>query len=652
MIPDNVQETPFALAARLSPTNLGLLLNARIVAYELGYLTAKECMSETAKSLSNARELPRYRGHFFNWYDIHTLKPLEPFFVSTVDSGNLAGCLWTLKQACLEMHHHPLLGPQLWDGIRDHLNLIAELVDQKGDPAGSAETIRALGARLELLGDNSSLWPQVWPSIEEETLQIVSDLMSWPPESHQELRWWAEELLGRLQAAREVVKDFVPWLLPEYRHLLDRSELQSATSVDGLTLASHPAFLATLDRNLEELLRREGAESQIKCAIESLRALLPMCLHNTTDAGARLRFLAMEADALVEEMDFGFLYNPKRKLLSVGFDASNQSLTKSCYDLLASESRMAAFIAVAKGDVPQNSWFHLGRAHTVQNGKRVLLSWAGSMFEYLMPSLWMKSHPHTILEQSLRAVVRCQQEYGKRNQIPWGISEAACGDRDDNGHYRYQAFGLPDLALKRVFSTHIVVSPYAASLALTVDPLGVISNLRLMSEMQWLDKFGFYESADYTRTRIQPPQNYEPVRCWMAHHQGMTLSALCNFLTDSSLQRFFHSEPLVAANERILHEKVPRDLGVDLADEPKLRRGIAGTRLAFASIAAFSRILFTGLLSVFGKDVRDRNAVRVGPIGYAPRGTLVLYPQLVATAPDRGHRSRESRVRQEGFAPS
>ena len=209
------------------------------------------------------------------------------------------------------------------------------------------------------------------------------------------------------------------------------------------------------------------------------------------------------------------------------------------------------------------------------------------MFEYLMPSLWMKSYPNTILEQSMRAVVRCQQEYGKRHQVPWGISEAACSDRDDDGHYQYRAFGLSDLALKRTLSTDIVVSPYASFLALTVDPPGVLSNLRLMEEMQWLDKFGFYESAHYTGTRIEPVPNVEVVRCWMAHHQGMTFSALCNFLTDSSLQRFFHSEPLVAANERLLHEKACKTVGVDFADEPKLQvAGPCKREMEFSQVSA------------------------------------------------------------------
>lgn len=569
LIPDNVQVSPYSIAERLSPTNLGLLLNARIAAYELGYITLKECIRDNWRTLCTTKQLQRYRGHFFNWYDIQTLKPLQPLFVSTVDSGNLSGCLWTLKQACLEMHRHQILRPQLWCGIRDHLNLIAKLVEQERCPFVPVETIRTLGTHLELLNENVSLWPRVWSSVEQDTSKIVSSLLNVPSKNPEEIQWWVDELLTRLRAAREVVEDFVPWFLPEYGALFDHFEPHFKKS-DQLTLNSLPVFLANLDENLKELLRRKGTDLPIKCAIESLRMLLPICLHNTAIAAEKLHQLAMESETLVEEMDFRFLYNPKRKLLSVGYDVSSQCLTKGCYDLLASESRIAAFIAVAKGDVPQESWFRLGRTHTIQNGKPILLSWAGSMFEYLMPSLWMRSYPNTILEQSLRSVVQSQQEYGQRNQIPWGISEAACNERDEHGHYQYRTFGLPDLALKSHSSPEIVVSPYSTSLALTVDPLGVISNLRLMEEMHWLDKFGFYESVEFKQFGSR--HDFEVVRCWMAHHQGMTLSAQCNFLTDASLQRYFHREPAVRAIEGILHEKLPNLTGGDLVEERMFKK--------------------------------------------------------------------------------
>jgi hypothetical protein len=576
LIPDNVQEAPFTVTAKLSPTNLGLLLTARLAAYQFGYLTAKECAKHSAKTLGNAQQLPRYKGHFFNWYDIRTSKPLEPFFVSTVDSGNLAGCLWTLKQACLEMPRHRLLRTQLWRGIHDHLDLLAQLLEQEPDPTVSAETFSDVARRLKRLSETSSLPWQAWSSIEEEIIRIAGYLLSERSDSPQEIRGWAEELLKRLRAVRETIEDFVPWLLPEYGRLLECSELQFARQVEGLTLELLPGFLTKMDHSLEKLLCSSETESQIRAAAESLRALLPICLHKTTALTEKLRSLAKDADRLVEEMDFRFLCNHRRRLLSVGFDVANRALVNSCYDMLASEARMAVFIAVAKGDLRQESWIRMGRAHTVQSGEPVLLSWAGSMFEYLMPSLWMKSYPNTLLEHTLRAVVKCQKDYAKRHRIPWGISEAAYSKRDERNHYQYRAFGLPDLAVKRTRQDSIVVAPYATALALTVDPIGALDNLRSMREMQWLDKFGFYDSADYTRAEIGAPLNREIVRCWMVHHQGMTLASLCNFLSDGFVQRLFHKEPLVAANERILHERLPKSISVDATDELRLAATVKG----------------------------------------------------------------------------
>jgi hypothetical protein len=265
--------------------------------------------------------------------------------------------------------------------------------------------------------------------------------------------------------------------------------------------------------------------------------------------------LAEAAGALVEEMDFKFLFNAPRRLLSIGYNASDQRVEKSCYDLLASEARLATFIAIAKGDISQESWFQLGRDHTWSRGERVLLSWTGTMFEYLMPLLWMKCYPNTIHEQSLHAVVRRQQQYGRSHGVPWGISESAYSDRGPQGEYLYRAFGLPALALDPNLQPDVVIAPYATCLALMVDAQNALKNLRVMYDMSWLGQFGFYEAADYRRNWGKPSPTAELTRCWMAHHQGISLLAICNLLMHGSLQRLFHQEPIVVANERMLHEK-------------------------------------------------------------------------------------------------
>jgi hypothetical protein len=214
------------------------------------------------------------------------------------------------------------------------------------------------------------------------------------------------------------------------------------------------------------------------------------------------------------------------------------------------------FVAIAKEDIPQESWFLLGRAHTLDAGRPVLLSWTGTLFEYLMPSLWMRSFPNTLLERSRVAAVHSQQTYAARKGVPWGISESAYFKLDDSGNYQYYAFGLPHLALRKAEVKALVISPYSTFLALGADPSGALSNLRKMDSMEWFGAYGFYEAADFTSVRRRLWQDrYQLVRCWMAHHQGMSLLALANFLNDNVVQKWFHAEPRVQATELLLHEK-------------------------------------------------------------------------------------------------
>jgi hypothetical protein len=256
-------------------------------------------------------------------------------------------------------------------------------------------------------------------------------------------------------------------------------------------------------------------------------------------------------------MDFGMLSDKGRNLLSIGYDAAAEKLNKSCYDLLASEARTATFVSVAKNDVIQDAWFRLGRQHTACEGETTLMSWTGTMFEYLMPVIWMKSHPNTLLNRAVRSAVRAQQKYGKTHNIPWGISEAAYSKTDEQGNYQYAAFGVPGLALNVARAGSLVVSPYSSCLALMIDPAASVQNLQDMARKEWLSDYGFFESADYTAssTRTFRSRKCELVRCWMVHHQGMSLAAICNLLCDNPFQRWFHADRMVQASEMILQEK-------------------------------------------------------------------------------------------------
>lgn len=475
LIPDNVQEEGTRAANRLSPTNLGLLLNARVAAVELGYLSVDEFCSLTRKTVESAVRLPRFRGHFLNWYDAEKLTVMEPQFVSTVDSGNLAVALWTLKQACCSFKRtHPSL-ETLRRGIVDFAGVMNEI-----DPVRCGE----FAETVSRLRSADAEWPVT--RLQEMTVQLAAKLSA----EQSEAAWWGDELLVRLR----------------------------------------------------ELTR--GAEAQAGAEIAS-----------------SLDWIAEAAGRLVDEMDYAFLFHPHKKLLSVGYDVPNDRINNSWYDLLASEARMAVFIAIAKGDIPQEAWFHLGRTHTLYRGSRLLISWSGTAFEYLMPMLWMRHYPETLLASSMKSVVEAQRRQSKWGR-PWGISEAAYGKKHASGEHEYGACGIPEIALKSDAFYGPVISPYSTFLALQVDPEHAYDNLRRMQKLGWMGSRGFYESADYSAGRLPGKERYHLIRSWMAHHEGMSLLAASNLVLDNRFQDLFHEEPYVEATERLLHERLPADVPV------------------------------------------------------------------------------------------
>ncbi len=479
LVPDHVREDGVA-AERLSPTNLGFLLNARIAAVQMGHLTVAEFAAETRRTLEGMGRLPKVRGHVLNWSDVETCGALEPTFVSTVDSGNLAASLWTLKQAALDFLREPPRAERLLSGIRD----LAHLLRTTDDPGAQALADRVLRSDV----DGAAALPQ----LEALARHFASDVAARSArdrddEQARELAWWAGELVERIVRARTL----------------------------------RPAL---------------GAVTR-----------------------AELTAIAEQAGQAVADMDFAFLYDARKKTLSVGYDAATARLEPSTYDLLASEARIAAFVAIAKGEVPQDSWFHLGRAHVASRGIKVLASWTGTMFEYLMPAIWMRHYPRTILADSVKAVVRLQQAFARRRDIPWGISESGCVT-PGSAEYGYAPFGLPDVARSQRTDRALVVSPYSSYLALAVDPHHSIRNLRQMEARGWAGAYGLYEAVDFSHG------DPVPVRTWMAHHQGMSLLAVCNVLCGNALQQHFHAEPQVLATELLLHERVPAIALADLEE--------------------------------------------------------------------------------------
>jgi len=540
LIPDNVQQQPPAIAARISPTNLGFLLNARQIACEFGYLTLPEFAEQTLRTLATVSGLKKYRGHLFNWYDTRTLHPLAPRFVSSVDSGNLMASLWTLQQGCRERLRKPLLQSSLVEGFLDCVRVLEDCG----------------------LFSRKQLGPYDWETATDRWLECLINVPSTAfdrarhfacSEEHDNFQWFAEQAISRIEVIRQTVNAYVPWCSLEFETLKNEAAL-SLVPVDKISLELLPEFIDQLEDKLTQVAQSLPAEQQLLC--ERLRTKLPEARRNVNQLTDNLRIIATEAGRFSDEMDFAFLLNRRRKLMSVGFDAGSQQLHPACYDLLGTESRTAVFVGVAKGDVPQESWFLLGRAHTLDQGRPVMISWTGTLFEYLMPSLWMRSYPRTLLERSRVAAVHSQQAYAASKGIPWGISESAHSQLDEAGNYQYHAFGLPHLAQRKPEVNSLVIAPYSTFLALVTDPSAAIRNLWKMSEMGWLGEYGFYEAADYGAPRHHFWQySCELVRCWMAHHQGMSLLALGNFLKGNVVQRWFHSDPRVQATELLLQEK-------------------------------------------------------------------------------------------------
>jgi hypothetical protein len=530
LIPDNVQEQPFRIAERISPTNLGMLLNARQAALELGFITLSEFAMLTERTLKSTFSLPRYHGHLVNWYDTLTLKPLEPLFISSVDSGNFVASIWSLRQGCIELLKKPIINQSALEGLAD-CHYVSDQRTAKAD-----------------------FWPGLFALKKQD--EWLTRLFSHEPPA-KSVSPSAIDLQTRVHKLREFVQDLMPWYEPEYAALRSLAPADLEFPEAPPTPSAAATYYLVLDRNLETLETKTGVAVEISSLAARLRTTLQISRSRLEELAGTLQGMADRCEQLSDEMGFAMLVDKDRNLLSIGLDAASNELNKSCYDLLASEARTATFIAVAKGEAIQDSWFRLGRQHTVCEKETVLISWTGTMFEYLMPSIWMKSHPDTLLDRATRAAVRAQQAYAERRGVPWGISEAAYSKTDEQGNYQYAAFGVPGLALNVARAGSLVVSPYSSCLALTIDPGAAVANLAGMLRKDWLSDYGFYESIDYTNSpnRAFMTRKGKLVRCWMAHHQGMSLAAICNLLGDGAFQRWFHADKLVQASELILQER-------------------------------------------------------------------------------------------------
>jgi hypothetical protein len=537
LIPDNVMEKGCQEAPRVSPTNIGLLLNARQVACELGFLTAPEYAALTTGTLRTIERMDKFRGHLFNWYDTETLAPLDKSpFVSSVDSGNLVASLFTLYAGTRALANKPLLRTEIFSGLRAHLCLLRNLKDlpdalsRVKTPAPSAE-----------IGEWIAWLPIAQTALAERTASAR--------EQHRDA-WWIEETLNRVNAVLALFHQYLPWLLPEFGPLLLRLQPDQGERPAELTLDDAQRFAAELQSMLTGARDFVPGDPSLQQLAARLHELLSTAIKNLRALSEDLGNVERTAERLAKETEFGFLVDPYRQILSIGYEMGKKKRHEACYDLIASEARIATFLAVARGDLLQQSWGKLGRDHTRVNGRFLLLSWSGTMFEYLMPALWMRSYPDTLIARTQNACVYVQRAFGSSLRIPWGVSESASSKKNDRGDYHYFAYGLPSISLWPEASAGPVISPYSTFLALTVDPAEALCNLRRMESAGWVGPYGFYEAADYSISSRKPVV----VRQWMAHHLGMSLLAIANSLRNSVVQQWFHAHPMIQATDLLLQE--------------------------------------------------------------------------------------------------
>jgi cyclic beta-1,2-glucan synthetase len=568
--PDNVQETPKReIFLRTSPTNIGLWMLATVAANDFGYITIDDLVTRNLGTLETLGKLERFEGHLFNWYDLSTLEPLRPRYVSTVDSGNLLASLWTFETSCEELAARPLLDASALDGIADTLGVLRQIA---ATPKETERPPAFLRLRELTTGQPANL--------EEVILRVraarqpAQDLLRHFRGQETDLRtYWAQQISKQVAAWNAVIDKY---LRPV--EILMASPAQLMSLGDATHESRREALAATFSlRNiaiegisgLVPLLafheRREDQE--IPHAVrEWLDLLVTEVEHSRRSASeqlAQLDELIAQSRQLEGGMGLRFLYDEERRIFAVGYQVAERRLDSSFYDLLASEARLTSFLAIARGDVPVEHWWALSRPFGSAYGRLPLLSWSGTMFEYLMPLLFTQMHENSLLDRACHDAVRCQIAYAQQSRVPWGISESAFSALDRHNIYQYRAFGVPALALKRGQEDDLVVAPYAAALALGVEPAAAVKNLRklaVLGNSALLDDYGYYEAIDYSRQTEPGGAAGIIIRCYMVHHQGMSLLAYDNALHDNAMRRRFHSDLRSRATEPLLHEHIPEQI--------------------------------------------------------------------------------------------
>ncbi len=552
LAPDHFQEAPLGqVTSHTSPTNIGLMFLSALSACDMGYISVPELLTRVRLGFESLDELEMHRGHWLNWYDTRSMQALAPRYVSTVDSGNMAGSLIALRQGLRELRHAHVLRKQYWDGWLDTLAMLSDVVEEFFK-AGLQEPVIELrkdfarvSNRVLANKNDPAMWLSLfqamsadeWPAFYARLLGLVeAGAQVVEPATLQRLRLFADRARVQLENARRDLDRFMP------------AEVLQHTSGIGLTFSDLASLCERAQKSLPDDADRDMRSAKLNEAGFAVRALL----NDITTLEAR-------AALYVDRMDFSFLFDADRQVFHIGYNVENARLDANYYDLLASEARIASLIAIAKNDVPPSHWLHMGRPFTEVKGTRCLLSWSATMFEYLMPALLLHSQDGTLLDDSCRAAVQRQIDYVHGKQMPWGISESGYYAFDAAMNYQYRAFGVPGLGFKRELADDLVIAPYASLLALPFAPRAVVDNVRRMMDMDLQGTYGLYEAVDYTPARLPLGQSHAIVQSYMAHHQGMILVSLTNYLLGNPMVNRCHADPRVQSVELLLQERIPYD---------------------------------------------------------------------------------------------
>lgn len=546
--PDNYQEHPIALLAhRTSPTNIGLAIVANLSAYDFGYIGVSELTERTRNTFATLHEMERYKGHFYNWYDTVSLSPLNPRYISTVDSGNFVASIITFRQGLIELYDARIFNENQYKGFADTIE-VAKSYFEKTDNNVLKDVEKLLSETTANRGEDLLYTKNTLTNLLSE-VEVAKN--SQPVNNNASN--WIGKLENQIDSCLNDLDVFTPWVsyLPIPEKFVDLQVLNNIPTLNQLY-----EFNNSVIKKIEEYLI-QTTTSEEKNWLTLIRNAVSLGSRKALESVSKIEKLVNECNGFAE-VEYNFLYDKPKHLFHIGYNVNEDVADKSYYDMLASEARLGIFTAIAQGKVSQSSWFALGRLITNAAAAPILLSWSGSMFEYLMPNLLMPVYEGTLLERTSKAVVRNQIEFAKKNNIPWGISESAMNLVDTNLNYQYQSFGVPGMGLKRGLGDDLVIAPYATMMALMADPVAACDNLLLLASKNFEGKYGFYEAIDYTASRMPRGQSHVPIKSFMVHHQAMGFLSLAYFLLDQKMQRRFEKDPQFQSAILLLHERVPR----------------------------------------------------------------------------------------------